>query len=792
MSAPKTTEMSIGIVPFIIFALFLFVPFLNFDITYYRMTLKLFVFQTGTAVALCYLLWEWATGRLRGPGLPSYWVILPAAAWVGWGALTALWSPHGWLATGWVVQGLSGAAGAFALAVLLRERGPRHVFVAAASAVALTLGLFMAALYGVPHATFFGDRDLVGRQAGAAFLLLPTLAAAAMLYGHGDEKDDESYKGVLWLTAVLLVLLVAGLRAESYEWLMALGAGLGVLIWLMLRRLRLVALVVFALVAVVAAQREVKVRAAAADFLTARPLAYYALFDGLDGRVVRGAGLAQFVFGRGVGTYPLDLDAVRTPASFATPRGNIIETHARRLLTEVLCERGLVGLGLAAAMGVACVAAGVLAQRRARSRLDAALGPGLAAGVVAMGVFACFSNGGAGFGAGMVFWVALGLLGALSVETGRAAGLALSPAEQAGAGETAPAAPPHRAIVAVLGGSGAVVLWFFLGARPFWAEWCVREGQSEHETTMSLAAQRSLAAQVLADIKAKANPKAPESEEAVRAAEEGLRTATAACEDSVRRTRDYLRRAAALSLGDRVWLNSLSILAECEIAQGDFQDAAKQCRRLVAACGHAFTLDFFLADCEAYTGHPDKANALYWRYAQRDPFAVKSALYPTRRDVYSHWLATILGERQKRNAVWLSWAQDLSETAAAGPRIDPNRYMLLMARGFVESLKGDDAETRRIMKRATEIIAVELTKPYPPPVEAELRVEMARAYSYLDHAKAIEYAKSLAQLNLDFRDPALRPVLETAATIIKDLEARKKKEPKPSAASPLAPKPRKY
>ena len=66
----------IEIVPFVVFALVLLVPFLNFELTFYRTTLKLFVFQAATTVLWCYLLWEWSGGRLRAaasrePPVPS-------------------------------------------------------------------------------------------------------------------------------------------------------------------------------------------------------------------------------------------------------------------------------------------------------------------------------------------------------------------------------------------------------------------------------------------------------------------------------------------------------------------------------------------------------------------------------------------------------------------------------------------------------------------------------------------------------------------------------------------------
>jgi len=733
MSAPKTTETNIGVMPFIVFAMLLFVPFLNFELTYYHMSLKLFGFAMAVAVLACYLLWEWAAGRLKGSGLPAYWLFAPAVAWVVWGLLTALWSRDGWLAAGWVAQGAWGLAGAWCLAVLLRERGPRQVFVAAASVVALALALFMAALYGDPHQTFFGDTDLVGRSVAAAFLLVPTLVAAAMLYGLGAEEDESAYKRVIWLTALLLVLLVAGLRTVSWAswppaaWVLGLSAGLAVVVWLMLPRWRLgaVALVVFTVVT--ALRAEVRVAQAAEDFLTARPLAHYGLFDAADRQIIRSASLTQLLFGRGVGSFVLVFDRYRTPVTYATPRGNIVETHARRTITEVAAERGLVGLALGGAMGVACLAAGAMALRRAQSRFDAALGVGLAAGVVAMGVFGCFSNGTAGFGASMAFWVALGLLGALSVGTARKAALGYSAEEEAAAREHRREAPAWRGLLAVGGGLAVVVVWFALALRPFLADWCLKEGVGEYQGSMSPGADAEF----------------------------------------LRRAERYLGAACSLSLGDRVWLHSQITQAQCDLGQRKYADSADRLESLEDKCGRIFDLDFFLGRCYAGLGQPDTASRFFRRYLRRDPFAVSSALYPTRRNCYGFWFNLIYEEREKQHPKWQEWAKGLIKVATAGLSIDPDRYILLIYRGKMAEFLGNPGEMRRDMALAAQIAQTELDKPerYPPLIRGKLILELAQALMHVDKVKALGAIKGITSLPLSRENPAERGVLIDATRI---------------------------
>ena len=88
MPAPRPDEERIDLAPAVVFVLFLVVPFLNFELTYYRTTLKLFVFQTATVAVWGYLLWQWSAGRLRAGGWPAWWLFAPLALWVAWGLAT--------------------------------------------------------------------------------------------------------------------------------------------------------------------------------------------------------------------------------------------------------------------------------------------------------------------------------------------------------------------------------------------------------------------------------------------------------------------------------------------------------------------------------------------------------------------------------------------------------------------------------------------------------------------------------------------------------------------------------
>ena len=835
MSAPKTTETNIGVMAFVIFVLFLLVPFLNIEITYYYMSLKLFGFALAVAVLACYLLWEWGRGRLRASGLPAYWLFAPPAMWVLWGLLTTLWSYNGWLAAGWVVQGGWGLAGAFGLAILLRERGTRQVFVAASSAVALVLAVFMVMLYGEAHQTFFGDVDLVGRGVAAAFLLVPTVVAAAMLYALGAEEDESAFKVIIWLTALLLVMLVAGFRTlgsgwthEAWllalwpreAWLLAVGTGLAIVVWLMLPRLRLgvVALVVF--MVVVATRVEVRVAGAAEDFLTNKPMAYYGLMDATDRQLFRSGTVPQMLFGRGVGTYILDLDRSRGPATYATPRGNIAESHARRYVSEVATERGVVGLLLGIAMGAACLVAGAMAFRRAQTRFDAALGAGLAGGVAAMGVFGCYSSGPAGFGANMAFWMALGLLGALSVGTRRAAATSYSAEEEAAGRERGRAVPAWRGVVAVGGGVAAAALWFALALRPFLADWYLKEGVSEYQHSTSPGADAEF----------------------------------------LRRAEDYLGKACSLGMGDRVWLQSQVTQAQwaldladrasvqrritvgqydfaqrklsdaehylerCEdvcdrvlaldfslgrcyavalnsqiarvlfekattagatvlqritldqhdLAEKKYSEAAKRLEELEDLCGGPFfDLDVLLGRCYVELGQPKVASEKFFaRYLHKDPFAISSALNPKRENGYGFWFKLIYDEREKQNPGWVSWAKSLTKIATAGLKTDPSRYPLLMCRGRLAEFLGSRENMLRDMADAAKLIKKELDRQerYPPVIRGRLIVEYAEALGFVNTTKALEAIKGISGLGLSTDDPTSASVLYDATRVRMYLE----------------------
>ncbi len=674
MSTPRTTEgISIRVVPLAVFCLILLAPFLNFEFALYRSTLKLFVYQTAATLVWGYLAWTWATGGFHRQdasattGWPAWWLFAPVAAWVVWGAATAAWSPQGWLASGWVVQGLYGAAGALGLALLLRDAGHRRVFVAAASAVAFALAFLMVLYYGDPRAKFLGDIDhLDGREAGAAFLLLPTLAAAALLYRRAREEGEGGYRRVVWLAALLAVFLVAGVRTGMPAWRYGLGIGLAVLVWLMLPRWHLAAAALAAVVALAAAQREVKQGLMVADYTDPSGTVRRAVLDAAERGLVRHAPLGRLLVGNGVGTFRLDLDLHRPPWTYAVSYGDEAVGHARRQVTEELIERGLVGLGIAVAMGLAWVVAGVLAFRRARDSSDAALGAGLAAAGIALGVFACFSNGAIGFGSAMVFWIGLGVLGALSSECGRPAGLSWSPEEEDSRDEARPRVRKGRALAASALVIGLAVAWLALAVRPLWAEYCIREGQAEDDTTQRLYAQKKVADQTLTHRRAMAKQAAKDLDAQVRAADEALAAAAAAqdealkggvekpkadelaakrqaaaaelaklrtaanraktelqaavrqveetlrstsqdYEDSARRTDGYLRRASRLSLGDRVWLAAQLRRALSDAACDKLEDAVRRLEFIEARCGPALDLDIKRADCYVKMAHRARA-----------------------------------------------------------------------------------------------------------------------------------------------------------------------------------------
>jgi len=786
MSTPRTTEgTSIGTVQLAIFALILLAPLLNLRFTFYYSTLKLFVFQTAVAALWCHVLWQWSTGRLSSASWPAYWLFVPLALWVGWGLLTTLWSPQDWLATGWVVRGATGLAGALGLSLLLRERGLRHMFVAAGSAVALILALFMAVLYGDPATRFFGDPDLSSREVGAAFLLVPTLAVAAMLYRLAAEEDERGYRSVLWTVLVLFALVLAGIRTGSAAWLYGLAVGLAVVVWLMVPRWRLGAalLVVLALVAVV--HREARLRVLAADFLSGHPFARQALLDEADRGVLGHSSTAKLVVGNGVGTFLLALDRDRAPKTYAVARGDNIEGHARRHALEALFERGILGVVLALGAGLACVVAGTLVRRRARDETDAALGAGLAAGVVAIGVYACFANGSASFGAGMAFWLAAGLLGALSIACGRAAALSSSPQEEVARAEAGPQGRRGRGVAALAGGLVAVAAWFVFGVRPFWGEYTLREGEAEHETSLELAAQRTLLRRGLRRLRRMRHPKDKKLDQAIRGAEEKLRQQTAGFLESVERAEACLRRAAALSLGDRAWLNAQIKLALCEAARGGLAGAADRYRFLEDLCGPALDLGVLRANCYARLGRSAEAHELYRRYARKNPFAVRSALFRPRTPIYARWLGLIHGEQRKKDPRWRHWGRHLVEAARAGLAIDPHHYALLSFRGDMFYRLGQKEQSRHQMARAAALIEDHLkTRRLPLLVQARLLVDLANASFHWDKDKAYAAAQRVESLNIDPRDPRYRDPLEMAKKIRDAIKPPKERLVKPSEKKP--------
>ncbi|MFP4058681.1 MAG: hypothetical protein ACLF0G_17580 [Candidatus Brocadiia bacterium] len=740
---PAAQSTAMGRMHLVVFALLLLVPLLNFEFTFYPMALKLFVFQTTATVLWGYLLWQWAVGRLGAGQWPAYWLFLPLGLWVAWGVLTALWSPHGWLAGTWLVQGFYGAAGALGLAVLLRHRAVREVFVAAASAVVFVVALFMLVVYGQSGTTFFGDLDIPAREAGAAFLLIPTLVAAAVLYGRAGEDDAQGYKRVLWTAAVLLALLAAGLRTRSTAWVYGVGAGVAVALWLLAPRWRLAAVCLAVVLVAAVAYREAERRRETANILSEAPLARYAVFDRAEWALVGSQPWWRLAVGRGVGSFFVPFDHHRGVATYAmrsaSRSDDVLKTHPRRELTEVLFERGVVGLGLAVAAGLACVWAGVLALRRAGDGGDASLGGGLAAGVVALGVFACFSNGAIGFGASMAFWVALGLLGALSVLYGRAAALGLSAEEAASQAEAAPRL--GRAAPAAVLGVVAVAAWVVLGVRPFLAEYHLREAEGELDTAQFL---RRLERRLPAEAKKRGTT----HQEAVQA------------------TRRSLRRAAALSLGARVWLNARVNLARCDGEFGEPRQALQRYGELEALCGAGF-LNFDVLQAEACLelGSWDRAHEHCRRYATKNPFACPSALHHASVNVYEPWLMAILAQRSADGQLWRQWGHGLIDAASRALGIDPQRYMLRMFRGDMRyRLSRDDLDRAIELRKPLDAgllslgtLALRLSHGLPAVPDRDLLLLFhRRTYEGLDRAEhyAVRADELWAQARGDLQDAA--------------------------------------
>ncbi|MBM4033568.1 MAG: hypothetical protein FJ291_17535 [Planctomycetes bacterium] len=873
MSTPRPTEgISIRALPLAVFALILLVPFLNFEFTLYRSTLKLFVFQTAMALLWGYVAWEWAAGRLHrqeagGAGWPAWWLFAPVAAWVAWGAATALWSPQGWLATGWLVQGAYGAAGALGLALLLRDAGHRRMFVAAASAVAGALAFLMLLFYGDPATLFFGDIDhLPGRAAGAAFLLLPTLVAAALLYRYTQKeaRPEAHYRGVIWLAVLFVLFLLAGARTGAAAWRYGVGAGLLLLLWLVLPRWRLVAVALAVALAALAAQRELAEGAKAAAYYSEAGDARNAVLDTAEWRLVRQAPLGRLLAGNGVGTFRLAMDTERPTWTYAVTHGDQALGHARRQLTEDLFERGVVGLALGVAMGLAWVVAGVLAFRRARDPFDSALGAGLAAAGVALGAFACFSNGAIGFGPSMVFWLGLGLLGALSAESGRPAGLSWSAEEDAWRREGRPRVRPG-ATAAAVGGTLAIALaWFFLAARPFWAEYCLRDGMREDEAAKrlfnnrdlaeraleqghlvakrtladfdakirsaedalraasaaldeaakrgaddakakDLAAQRQAAADALEKARANARQVRAKAAAAIRQVEETIEGATAECEEAARRGDRLLRRAARLSLGDRVWLDAQIRLALSYAARGSFAEALARFERLHALCGPALDFDLQRAACHARLGaqakgsdaerirreHFAQAHQLYRRYAAKNPFGSACTLFVSRSLTYRSWSELIDNELYRKNPEARQWAEDLIAAVNEGLLWLPRLYSLLLIRADMNTWLGRVKEARADVAAASAIIeeAIGDTPTEYALTRARLYAELAKANVFWNPDKAYKWALQVRLERANPADPLVKEVYESANHTLARLKRLSKKAPEPSA--PKAPAPQK-
>jgi len=843
VSTPKPLEgISIRVMPLTVFALLLIIPFLNFEFTLYRSTLKLFVFQTAATLLWGWLLWQWAAGRLGREGWPAWWLFAPVALVLAWGVAASAVSPQPWLAAGGLVEGFYGAAGAFGLALLLREAGHRRMFVAAAGAVAFALAFLMLLYYGEPGTRFLGDIDhLPGREAGAAFLLLPTLAAAAALYrlARGD-RGEKDYRRTIWMAVLLAVLLLAGLRTRVPAWRYGLGAGLALVAWLMLPRWRLAAVALLVLVGIAVASREAQRGQLAAEYLNPLPAARHAVLDSAERGIVRRASAGRLLAGNGVGAFFLIFDRERPVWTYAVSRADEVIGHARRQLTEVLIERGVVGVALVVVAGLACLVAGVLAYRRARDDLDAALGAGIAAWVVALGVFACFSNGAVGFGSAMVGWVGLGLIGALSVDCARPAALSWSPGEEAYRDEARPRLRGSTVAVALGGGLAVVAAWFALAARPFWAEYCLREGKAEGEACRRFYAQKRLAERTFRQHEAAARQIRKGLEKKLRAAEEALRAAAAAHQkaatsgapapelaalaskkqaaakalgklrtavrerfadldlvlqtsrgaveassaeyrDSALRTDAYLRRAAAASLGDRVWLNAEVQRALSDAARDRHKAAATRLERLSRLCGPAFDLDVIRARCYAKLGRPAAAHRHFRRYAARVPFGALCTLFTPRVSYYEDWFRLISDARAKRDPRAAEWAKDFLAAISEGIRWHPEHYGLLLLRGEMFYRLGDKARSRADMLAAVPIIEDALRHITAPLPRATLFFELANANIHWDKGKALKAARQVFLEKVDFRDPQAQQVLLKARQIIKALEPPPGKKPKPPA-----------
>ena len=783
--------------PLAIIALLLIVPFLNLEFTFYRMTLKLLVFQTAVTLLWCALGIQWVSGPRRALGWPAWWLVAPLAAWVVWGALTRLWSPQPGLAAGWVVQGAYGLAGAVGLSLLLREREAREMTVKAAGAVAFVLALWMVVAFEYRAAGFFGDRDLVGRDVGAAFLLIPTLVAAAVLYGSRRADDEErDYRTVLSTAALLVVLLAAGLRASVAAWLTGLGIGVAVVVWLLLPRWRILAPLVAALVVVVAAQREATQAQWTQGEFVDTYAARQARLDRADRQLWRSQPLLQRLAGSGVGTFFVAYDHSRPLDTFAALRGDGLIDHARRQVSEVLFERGIVGVLLALAAGAACVAAGVMCSRRARDELDSVLGAGLGAGVLALGVFACASNGAIGFGASMMFWIGVGVLGSLTALYGREAGLGHSTEEEAYRTERRPTRRGGRLAVCVGGGVVAVVLWFAVGAQPFLAEVRLREGVEEHTALTALIKQykrlierrdefspnelRYLALRreartrpaAAAEAEALAQKLPRKLVERLEAFIESVQVGRIGLLESARRTREQFLQAARLSLGDRVWLTAQVNLLRYAIDRFAMDARNREevlgiAERVEGSCGPLFTLDVEVARFQLATGQFDDAHRRFRRYARKNPFAATDALKRSNTDVYRYWAMMIAIRHQAGDPRAVAWAQDFEDAARRGIRFDGSRYALLMHWGKLLYQLGRTEEAYTHMYRALDVIEGQLAYRRPRMMQADLLLDAAAAALPWDPEMALGLAGQVFMIGIDPAKPENARLVQRALAIIR-------------------------
>jgi drug/metabolite transporter (DMT)-like permease len=718
-----------------------------------------------------------------------------------------------------VVQGVYGLFGAVGLAVLLRERTTREMFVKAASAVALFLALWMIAAYDERTSRFFGDRDLVGTDVGAAFLLLPTLVAASALYGRrGEEEAERDYRGVLWAALLLLALLGAGLRTRSVAWVYGLGVGAAVLVWMLLPRWRVLAPLVAALVLVAAAQQEVRRCGLAHGPFEDKSEGRQARLDKADWELWRGGGLGQRVAGRGAGTFFLAYDQQRSLETYAARGGDMVVGHARRQAVEVLVERGVIGVVLAVLAGAACVAAGVVCARRATEGLDGTVAAGLAAAAPALGLFACASNGGVGFGASLAFWMGVGLLGALTAVYGREAGLSYSVEEEAGRAERGAARGPGRVLGACGGGVAALVLWFVLGAQPFWAEVRLREGIEEHKGLTSLIIHyKSLQSrwdEFSPDERAYVEARRVEQEQGVRSGElkaleaklpkkvvdrleafmDSVQTGRVNFLEATRRTRGYLRAAAALSLGDRVWLTAQINLLRYAIDHFAMDEEVRDDvlavgARLEAFCGSFGTVDLERARFCFAIGRFAEAHRLFHRYARKNPFAAMDAEQRSSTDVYQYWVMMIAQRLRAGDARAAAWAEDLRGAVRTALDFDPTRYAILARWEQFLYEVGRVEEAYMESLRVVRLVEAELAERHPPAVQASLLLDAARVVRPWDPDQALGIVSRVFLLGIDFDASENRWLLSRALALAREIGLPPVSGPPPRPSRPSAPVP---